>query len=415
MADLYHKVLDCGLELAGEYLPARRVVAVQFAFAGGLAAESPDQLGVAHLLEQTIDKGTENYTAEQFADAFDALGARRSSSLGRETMRFGCVSLAEFFEPVVALYAEMFRRPTFQAAQCDVARQLAMQELAALQDDPMELLEKLSRREALGPVLGRHPLGEPETIERLGRDEITEYWKSHFAASAMQVVVVGPIEPQRAAECLEAQFAGFGDGRRPQADDPPALPFEARRVYHSKSLEQEYMVISCRGARRQDEDWPAEAVAITVLAGGMSSRLFTEVREKQGLVYWVGAWADHPRCGGVVHIGASTTPQRCEQTYKTLLREVDRLAEDLSEAELQRAKVMISARRQTRGELTRMRAAQIAEDLFYFGRPRDRAEEIARIERVTMQDIRRYLQDHPRNPETLSVVTLGPVPLNPSG
>ena len=155
-----------------------------------------------------------------------------------------------------------------------------------------------------------------------------------------------------------------------------------------------------------------EAVAITVLSGGMSSRLFTEVREKQGLVYWVGAWADHARAGGVVHLGASTTPKRAEQTYRTLLKQVDRLSVDLAPDELARAKVMLSARRQTRGELTRVRAAEVAEDLLFFGRPRDRNLETARIESVSLDDVRRYLAEHPRGPADLSVVTIGPQALD---
>ena len=112
--------------------------------------------------------------------------------------------------------------------------------------------------------------------------------------------------------------------------------------------------------------------------------------------------------GGVLAMGASMTPRRSRRTRETLLREMERLSEDLTEEELARAKILIVARRQTRGELTRVRASEIAEDLFYFGQPRERNEETARIERVTLDDIRNYLAAHPRNPDQLSVVTLGP-------
>ncbi len=157
----------------------------------------------------------------------------------------------------------------------------------------------------------------------------------------------------------------------------------------------------------------AEAVALNVLSGGMSSRLFTEVREKQGLVYWVGAWPEYPRGAGIMNIGASTSPKRRQQTFDTLLREIDRLGTDLTEEELRRAKTMMATRRQTRGELTRVRASELAEDLFYFGQPRDRDAETAQIEKVTIQDIHNYLDAHPRHREHFSVVTLGPQGLAP--
>jgi predicted Zn-dependent peptidase len=404
---LYHEVLPCGVELAGECLPGRRVVAANFTFLCGTAAEPEDQLGVAQLVEDTLDKGTARYTAEQLADAFDGIGARRNSTTGRETISFGCLVLAEFFEPVVELHAEMFCRPTFPPDPCQVARDLSLQELRALEDDPMELLQKIARRQAMGPVLGRHPLGEKATLERLGREQIVRYWQRNFAAGSLQVALAGPIEPPSAAETIERHFSCLGrTGAR--GLEPLEMRFVPGRTHTDKDLQQQYMAVSWPGSRRQADDWPAEAVALGVLSGGMSSRLFTEVREKQGLVYWVGAWPDYLRSGGLLTMGASTTPQRSEQTCRTLLREMARLGEDLTEEELQRAKALIAARRQTRAELTRVRAGEIAEDLYYFGRPRDRDEETARIETVTVDDIRQYLAAHPRTAERLSIVTLGP-------
>ena len=394
---LYHNILPCGAELGGQHMPDRRVIAINFTFLSGLTEEPEDQLGVAQLAEDLLDKGTQKYSAEQLADAFDAIGARRNSTTGRETISFGCLALAEFFEQVIELHAEMFCRPTLPVEQCEVSRDLSLQELQALEDEPMELLQKFARRQTLGPVLGRHALGEKETLEKLGRDQIVTYWQRNFTDRALQVTLAGPIEPQQAAEVIDRHFSHLERGR-PRVLEPMEIQFSPQRTHHEKKLEQQYMALTWPGARRQSADWSAEAVAVGVLSGGMSSRLFTEVREKQGLVYWVSAWPDYLRSGGLLSMGASTTPQRGEQTYQTLLREMERLGEDLTQDELARAKVLIAARRQTRGELTRVRASEIAEDLFYFGQPRERAEETARIEQVTIDDIRRYLAGVPAPP-----------------
>ena len=140
----------------------------------------------------------------------------------------------------------------------------------------------------------------------------------------------------------------------------------------------------------------------------MSGRLFTEVREKLGLVYWVGAWHEHPRGAGMIHLGASTSPDRCEQTLAVLMREVNRLADDLHSDELERAIVGIVARTRTRGEITMARVAELADDLFYYGRPVPTDQKLDQVSQVGVKQVADYLERHRR--DRLSIVTLGPQP-----
>jgi predicted Zn-dependent peptidase len=137
----------------------------------------------------------------------------------------------------------------------------------------------------------------------------------------------------------------------------------------------------------------------------MSGRLFTEVREKQGLVYWVGAWSEQPRGHGFIHLGASTTPTRCEQTYRTLLRELERVGEDLTEAEVVRARDGLVAQWETEDDLTRARASSLSDDLFHFGAPIGRAAKLARVRAVTLNGVRAYAQGLRRDERC--VATLG--------
>ena len=257
MGQLYHNFLECGAELAGEYMPDRRAVTMYCAFLAGCAYEPPEHLGVAHLVEETVDKGTENYPAEALNDAFDALGARRSSGTGRETVWFSCSFLPEFFERVVELYVEMFWRPQFPADNCAVAKRLALQELAALEDEPMEMLEKFARQRTLGPLLGRHPLGEARCLESVGREEIEAYWRRRFCPENLKIAIAGPVEPARAAEAIERAFPAAGDRRDPDSTIPQ-LQFQPGFEHHEKQLEQVYIAVSFRGTTRQSEDWPAE-------------------------------------------------------------------------------------------------------------------------------------------------------------
>ena len=204
------------------------------------------------------------------------------------------------------------------------------------------------------------------------------------------------------------RFDGFGrSGREGRGAIP--VEFTPRTTHHDKALEQEHIAICWPGVDATHDEFPVQQVTLGILSGGMSGRLFTEVREKRGLVYWVSAWQETPRGSGMVFLGASTTPERCAKTYTTLLHEVDRLAEDITQDELDRAVTGIVANQETRGDATRSRCAELASDLFFFGRPVPIEEKVAKVQAVTIEDIRRYLNVHPR--DRLCVITLGPRPM----
>lgn len=397
-------------------LPGRPVVALEIRVFAGYAFEQDNFLGSAHMVEETLSKGTDRRDGRALNDAFDEIGATHGSFTGRECVGFSSICLPEFLTRNLELHAEMICTPSFPQDACEVAVELAEQSLAALEDDPAELAKKCLYAQAYGHPLGRHPLGNEETLGRIGREQIVEHWRRCFTPSRMQMIVAGDVDASAVAGQVEAAFGSLlknGPGRRDEPVPTFAIQFQAAYRHHSKELEQEQIAICFPGAAATDADYSVEKVTIGVLAGGMSGRLFTEVREKQGLVYWVGAWDDHPRNGGMVHIGASATPQNLEKTYTTLLREISRLGDDLQQAEVDRAIAGIVTRVRTRGDVTRARAGEAAEDLFYYGRLLATEEKLARIAAVKVRDICDYLAAHPR--DRLSVVTLGPRGLEDGG
>ncbi|MBK8270977.1 MAG: insulinase family protein [Planctomycetes bacterium] len=401
----HHRRLSCGAEFAAVELPGRHTTSFQLRFLTGMVDEPVDKLGLARITEETIAKGTEKRTAQELSDAFDAIGAQAGSGVGRETIVFRCNCLPEFTGEALALHAEMLRTPTFPQEFCDVAIELGLQELKAIEDDPSELASRMIAPHAFGDLLGRHELGNAETLGKIDRTAILEFWKRNFSTRRMQVTVGGKVDVARFADEVDRLFSGFGkDAAAGQGD--LTVKFTPGVHHHMKEAEQQQILMCWPGVAVTDKDYAVERVMLSVLGGGMSSRLFTEVREKQGLVYWVGAWDDHPKGSGMIFLGASTTPVRCDLTISTLLREVDRLSEDLTAEELNRAKVGIIAKTQTHGDITRARLGELSGDLFHFGRPVGTDEKNARVEAVTIGDIKRYLSEHPR--DRRCVQTLGP-------
>jgi len=400
-----HKYLDCGIELAVLPLPQRHTVSVQIRFLVGFANEPQDRLGLNHLVEQTISKGTAERTGRELSDAFDALGVNWSSWAARESTGYHFTALPEFAERALELHAEFLGSPTFPRDAIEVAIENHIQEIEAIGDDPQDLSAKLFNRQVYGSVLGRHVLGEPETLRTLTPEQAKAHWREFYQAGRMQIVVAGAIDVERLEDQLSALFGKFGSAEK-AGREPFPYQFEPQVSHHEKDLEQQHIGICYPGAALSDPQRYVQAVTMSVLSGGMSSRLFTEVREKQGLVYWVTANTEHPRGIGIVYLGASSKPERCEKTYHTLLREIDRLGEDVEEAELRRAITGIVSKIETRGDITRARCSAMAEDIFQLGEIVPTEHKVARVESVTLADVKDYLDRFPR--DRLSVLTLGP-------
>ena len=403
--DTVHEKLPGGIDLAVLPMPERPVVALEIRMLAGYAFEASAHLGVTSVLAEAITKGTAHHDGRGLNDAFDEIGAGHSVQAGRESVALTGLCLPEFAERMIELHAEIITTPTFPDDACEMAVELTRQSLAALDDDPQDLARKFIGAQSYGEPLVRHSLGEVDTLATCGRHTIVDHWKTYFAQNRMLIAIAGAIEPTKARELVLQYFAPLNQGNG-EATAPFDLTFSAKRSHHQRTFEQEQVAICFPGAAITDDDFYAEQVTLGVLSGGMSGRLFTEVREKQGLVYWVGASSDHPRGAGIVHLGASTTPERVDKTYKTLLTEIERLNKDLEDHEVQRAIVGLVARTQTRGDVTRAKASELINELFYHGRPMPLEQKIEQVKAVTVADVQQYLERHPRN--ELSVVTVGP-------
>ena len=400
-----HEHLACGAELAIDPLPERHTVAIYLRMLSGVTDEPDDYNGVTALTERLLPQGTQHHTGQQLADAFDRLGAKWGHNTGRQSTLIRALCLPEFVPGVLDLFAELLTAPTFPEDACRVAREHAEQDLRTLDDEPDDLIRQVQQRLVYGPRFGRWTGGTLESLARINRDVIRDYWSSRYAVGRMQIAIAGPVDADDMARQIDRLFTGFGDATRAGREDAD-FTFTPQREHRHKELEQQHIAIALPGAVRGTPDFPIEQVLLGVLSGGMSGRLFTEVREKQGLVYWVGAWHEQPRGRGVIQLGASTTPARSDKTFKTLQRELARLSEDLTDAEVTRARDALVAQAQTEDDLTRARAGSLSDDLFHHGRPIGLAPKLAAVEAVTTRAVRDYARRLRR--DQLCVATLGP-------
>ncbi|MBN2446206.1 MAG: insulinase family protein, partial [Phycisphaerae bacterium] len=280
-SEYFHGMLDSGVEFAADLLPGRKTVALCVRLLSGLSDEPDDLTGISAIVGQVLAKGTEKHDGRGLADAFDTLGAQWGIGNGRQTTMLRAVCLPEFVHDVVALVGEMFRQPTFPDDACRVAVELAQQDLKHLEDDPHGLLRRQIQRLTLGPVWGRHPDGTAESLARMTPELIRAHWRRTYHSGRFQVAVAGPIEPTALADTVARTLGGLGSADLMGREDAE-FDFTPAQEHQSKDLKQEYLAITLPGLPRTHPDFPIERVLLGVLSGGMSGRLFTEVREKQG-------------------------------------------------------------------------------------------------------------------------------------
>ncbi|MGE3182474.1 MAG: M16 family metallopeptidase [Phycisphaerae bacterium] len=400
----HHEFLSSGVEFAAEEMPERNTVAIMIRLLAGTADSAEEHTGVAELVEDVLPKGTLTRSGKDLADAFDLLGVKWGGATGRQSTLFRALCLPEYTHDVIDLLAEFLTQPALDDDVCRVSIELAQQELKTLEDSPDDLVRVMSQLATYGPRYGRWSGGTTESLEAITPDIMRSFYREFYCAGRMQFAVAGRVHVEDVAAQLDRCFERFGSGV-PAGREDALFPWSPTKQHQSKDLEQEYIAITLPGATRGTTAFPMEQVMLGVLSGGMSSRLFTEVREKLGLVYWVGAWHEQPRGSGAIHLGASTTPARCRKTFETLLGELKRLGKDVTQEEVDRAKNQIISHAYTDDDLTRAHASGLSDDLFHFGKPIGVEPKLDAIRAVRLADVRAYAKA--LRIQELCVCTLG--------
>ncbi len=397
------EIFDNGLAVVVEPQPWNPGLSFTLLVPAGAVNDPPDRLGAASMLETWLWKGAGPRDARAFADALDALGVRRQSGAGVEYTTFSASLLPEGFSAVLELYADLVRRPQLPEAAFASVKALALQELAALEDQPPRKLLGRLRREAFASPHGQPVEGEREALERMTAAALREEFSRRYGPRGAVLAVAGDVEPGEVFR-IARKHLGSWEGATAEPVEPRLS--EPHRFHIEQDTEQVQIGLFYRDVPPGDYDFYAARLAAAVLSGGMSSRLFTEVREKRGLVYAVSASPGSVKGLGYLIAYAGTMPERARETLEVLAAEIARLREGVAREELDRAKVGLRADLVLAGESSQARAAALARDVFVLGRPRSLEEVEAEVMDVTLERINAFLSRHPY--ENPWIGTLGP-------
>ncbi|GAC1537829.1 MAG: pitrilysin family protein [Acidimicrobiales bacterium] len=332
--------LGSGLRIVSESMTDVRSVALGFWVGVGARDEPAAEAGASHFLEHLLFKGTSTRSAQEIAEVIEAVGGEMNAFTARDHTAFFVRLLAEDLELGLDVLCDIMWDPAFRPAEVDAERQVILEEILMLGDEPGDLVQELLA-EALWPdhPLGREVLGDPETVTAMSVGAIRSFHDRHYRPSTMVFAAAGRLEHEHLRAGIDRRFAatarqggGSAPVRMPPAEQPRPL------VVQNRKTEQTHIALGIPWLDRHDPDRHAATLLVHILGGGASSRLFQEVRERRGLAYSVYAYRSGYDDAGVAAIYAGSAPGRAAETLRVIVGEVERLAEGVTDRELEVAR-----------------------------------------------------------------------------
>ncbi len=361
--------------------------------------------GVAHLLEHMAFKGTERRSALDIAAEIEAVGGHLNAYTSREHTAYYAKVLKENVALAVDILADILQHSAFDPKELERERTVILQEIGQANDTPDDIIFDLFQERAFpDQAMGRPVLGRAEIIRRIDRDTVAGYMRRHYAASGMLLAAAGNLEHRQLVELAEAAFAGLPASRTARSEPARYVGGELRE---ERDLEQVHVVLGFPGFPFADPDYYAASVVSSALGGGMSSRLFQEIREKRGLVYAIYSFTHAYSDGGLFGVYAGTGEEEVAELMPVLCDEIRKLSAGLEQVELERARAQLKAGLLMSLESTTARCEQQAAHMLVFGRPLDMTEMVSRIDAVDAAAVTRVARRLRTAPPTLTA--LGPV------
>jgi predicted Zn-dependent peptidase len=398
------EVLPNGVRVVTERMPGATSVSAGIWVGIGSRDEPADLAGTSHFLEHLLFKGTEERSARAIAVAVDALGGEVNAFTTRESTAFYARLPARDLAFGLQLLGDVVARPAFRPDEVECEREVILEELLMADDTPDDVVQ-MRLYEALFPghPLGRETLGTPETVGALGRDAIAEFHDQHYRPANLVVAAAGDLDHDEVLALVAGSLAREADGERPERVAP--APPTARLVVDRRPTEQAHVLFGWQAVHYDDPDRYALLVANQILGGGISSRLFQEVREERGLAYTVYSSFSTYVDSGSFLVYAGTAPGRRQELLTVIDDVIAGMAADgVTEEEHTVALGFVEGSTLLGLEDSGSRMARIGGSELLRGRVVPVEEFLANVRAVTLDDVQRVLRRVLDTPRVLSAV-----------
>lgn len=402
--------LKNGLWLLAEPMASAQSLAMTLMTPAGVAREPGGRQGLATLLAEMIFRGAGDRDARAHSDALDRLGVQRRASAEMHHLRLSALMVHDQLPQALGLLADMVIRPMLAADSLPASVDLALQAIESLKDEPdQQVFIELRRRHYPAPF-NRSTFGDAQHLAAMTIDDVKTFHRQCCVPDGSILAFSGRFDWDALVASVEQQFGSW-------QGSASHIPIQQPRQGGYASIEspstQVHIGLAYDALPANDPRNILERAAVAILSGGMSGRLFTEVREKRGLCYAVGARYGGDRDRGLVLCYSGTTAARAQETLDVLVSELQRLAQGVQVEEFERAIVRMKSELVMQGESTRARASSIAADQFLFGHPRSLDDLAQEIDQLTLDKLVAFVAEHPMPLSQTTLVTIGPKALIP--
>ena len=406
---MYRKsTLPNGVRVITESMPSVRSASLGIWADVGSASETPQKRGISHLVEHMLFKGTDRRTARAIAESMDGVGANLNAFTDKETTCYYAKVIDHHVPLAVDVLSDMFLNSVFAPEELAKEQRVVLEEIKMYDDSPDEMIHDLFIRTMWsGSDLGEPTIGYADTVSNLTRDDLREHMRVRYAPNTVVVAAAGNVVHDHIVELFSDTFRDYQGYSEPPVPDHPKLT--SSTVFKQKDTEQAYVVLGTRGLSQRDERRYALSVLDTILGGGMSSRLFQEVREKRGLVYSVYSFQQAYREAGLFAVYAGTSPKNVQECVDVISSELHKAAtEGVTETELMLAKEHIKGSLTLSLESTSSRMIRLGRGEFTHGYHLTTEEIEEKVDAVTCEQVL-SLTHELLAPANLGLCVLGPV------
>jgi len=372
--------LNNGLRVVTDRTPGLRTASVGVWVDAGARYEAPDINGVSHLLEHMAFKGTERRSARAIAEQIEAVGGHLNAYTSREQTAYYARILSEDVPLAADILADILQHSSFAEDELERERHVVIQEIGQADDTPDDIIFDFLQHVAYpDQALGRPILGTVDTVKSFRREQLAGYMGQHYRAESMVLVGAGGIE-HGALVGLAAEM--FGELKPETAREREPARYVGGDMRDARDLEQVHFALGFPCVSFTDPDFHAVQVYSTLLGGGMSSRLFQEVREKRGLAYSIFSYANAYLDSGMFSVYAGTGEEEIAELVPVIAEELLKVTVKVDEEEVARARAQLKAGLLMSLESSSSRSEQLGRQMLIFGRPLPTDELIAKIDAV---------------------------------
>ncbi len=378
--------LSSGLSVLTDRMPHLESASLGVWVGSGSRDEKPDEHGISHLLEHMAFKGTNRRSAKQIAEAIEAVGGDLNAATSVESTAYFCRVLKADVPLALDVLSDILSEPAFDPAELQREQNVIVQEIGATEDAPDDLVfDRLQSIAFPNQPVGRSILGTPETVRSFNPARLRTYLKRNYRGPDLLVAAAGAVEHKQIVAEAEKRFASFNG---PAAPVPQPAHFGGGVKVETRDLEQVHIALALEGLPVNDDTLYSLQVFTSVLGGGMSSRLFQEVREKRGLCYTIQAFHMPYSDTGLFGLYAGTDEADAPELMRVVIDEITGATEQLDQTEVNRAKAQMKAGLLMALESSEARVGQLARQMLAYGRPIPLDEIVAKVDAVTVDSAR---------------------------